>query len=124
MRVSLDQKIRLGLGMALLILCIVGVVAYRTTAGLVEAAGLVAHTHEVLATLEDLLSLLHQAETAEVIRPKLDRLRVLTADNPVYRGHLNAVESLLKERRDPAQLIALRRALTTLEHEEDLALRQ
>jgi signal transduction histidine kinase len=124
MRVSLDQKIRLGLGMALLILCIVGVIAYRTTAGLVETADLVARSHEVLAALEDLQSMLHQGEAADAIRPRLDHLRALTADTRVYRGQLEAVELLLEERRSPQQLDALRRALTTLEHEEDQALRQ
>src|SRR5262245_35285128 len=62
MRVPLDLKIHLGLGLALLILCVVGAVAYRTTAGLMETADLVARTHEVLAQLEDHRSTLPDAD--------------------------------------------------------------
>jgi signal transduction histidine kinase len=128
MRVSLDLKIHLGLGLALLILCVVGAVAYRATAGLVETADLVARTHEVLAKLEDLRSTLHDVEiaargflltreesfraayhtAAAALGPQLDRLRALTADHPAQHERLDALEALLAEKLagQPAQLAA------------------
>lgn len=65
MRWSINHTINIGFGVALLILSIVGVAAYRSTIGLVEASDAVAHTHHVIEKLKSVFSQLKNIETGE-----------------------------------------------------------
>lgn len=61
MRLSLERKIQLGLGVALIILVAVGVAALRSSAATVESAGWVAHTIGVRAAPRETLARLIDA---------------------------------------------------------------
>jgi len=113
-----------GLGVVLLLQLSLSVVAYRNIVALMETNRQVVHTEEVLATLE---SLLGQAQNAEVERgflltgddlflapyevarqeilPTLQRLRQLTAANPISNVRLATLESLVKQRLTLAQRV-------------------
>jgi len=129
-RLSLGKRIILGFSLALLLLLFLSVVAYRNILVLMETSRSVAHTGEVLATLESLLA---QAQDAEVERgylltgdelflapyhtarqtilSTLQHLRQLTTDNPHYQEQLATLESLIKQRLTLAKsIIDLRQA--------------
>ncbi len=115
MRWSINHTINIGFGVALLILSIVGVAAYRSTIGLVEASDAVAHTHHVIEKLESVFSQLKDIETGErgyiitgrpsyleqynialgQIDQDLGNLRSLTADNPDQQRRFDALEPLI-----------------------------
>jgi CHASE3 domain sensor protein len=123
-RFALNRKTVFGLGVVLLLQLSLSVVAYRNIVALMETNRQVAHTEEVLATLE---SLLGQAQNAEVERgflltgddlflapyevarqeilPTLQRLRQLTAANPISNVRLATLESLVKQRLTMAQRV-------------------
>src|SRR5882724_13452557 len=101
MNLRIGPRILLGYGLALLIFCGVGIVAYRATTDLVDSASLVAHTHKVLETVAGVLSALQDAETGQrgflltgeerylapyssgikLVDRNIQDLRELTADN-------------------------------------------
>lgn len=62
---SLESKVLAGFGVALAILALVGALAYQSSLQYVEASRRVAQTHEALAALEEIFSLLNQAETGQ-----------------------------------------------------------
>lgn len=94
--------VAVGFGLALAILASIGVASCRNTTALIETARRVAHSHEVLAKLKLVFSLVTDAETSRrgyiitgheqqlepyqaavrSLGPELDNLRKLTADNP------------------------------------------
>jgi PAS domain S-box-containing protein len=102
----------------LLILCVVGWFAYRTTHRLIENARQVAQTHAVLERLEALLSTLREAESGQraylltgdtrhlrdyaavqqAASRLLTELRSQTADNPTQQARLSALEPLIAAR--------------------------
>jgi CHASE3 domain sensor protein len=112
---TFGRKIALGFGLSVVILLLVGGVAYRSTDVLIENNANVAHSHQVLEDLGQLLSLVKDAETGQrgfVITgddaflepyqqalgpvPKtVASLRALTADNPRQQRRLDDVESLI-----------------------------
>jgi len=116
MKWTIGTKIGGGFVLALLALLTIGVVAYRSTTRLVETAATVTHTHHVLEDLEQLLSLLKDAETGQRgflitgeqdylepynsalsrIDQTLKQVKELTADNPNQQQRLNALESPLR----------------------------
>src|ERR1019366_4310526 len=65
MKWKIGTKIGGGFALALAALLIIGVVSYRSTTALVEAAAMVDHTHLVLENLEQLLSTMKDAETGQ-----------------------------------------------------------
>jgi methyl-accepting chemotaxis protein len=115
MRWSIGKKIGSGFGLALVMLVIVGTVSYDSTTKLIDSAGWVQHTHEVLNGLDDLLSVMKDAETGQrgyvitgearylepyqgardVVDQKLRHLRELTSDNPIQQQRLTAIEPLI-----------------------------
>jgi CHASE3 domain sensor protein len=121
---SLNRKTIISFGVALLLQLFLSAVAYRHVVALIEINGRVAHTEEVLATLESLLT---QAQDAEVergflltgndlflapyeaarqaIQPTLQRLQQLTTDNPLAQVQLATLESLIKQRLTLAQRV-------------------
>jgi methyl-accepting chemotaxis protein len=118
MKWSIGSKIGSGFGLALAALMVVGAVSYNSTAKLIDSAEWVGHTHEVLNGLDDLLSLMKDAETGqrgyvitgearylepyqgarEVVGQKQKSLRELIADNPIQQQRLTAMEPLVNSK--------------------------
>ena len=114
---SLGKKTIWGFTLALLLQFVLSVVAYRSILALMEANRRVAHTEEVLAALESLLTQARDAEVErgylltgdelflapyeaarQAILPTLQQLRQLTGDNPRFQVRLATLDSLLKQR--------------------------
>jgi len=114
---SLGKKTIWGFTLALLLQFVLSVVAYRSILALMEANRRVAHTEEVLAGLESLLTQARDAEVErgylltgdelflapyeaarQAILPTLQQLRQLTGDNPRFQVRLATLDSLLKQR--------------------------
>ncbi len=131
MKLSLEKTITVGFGLALLILIVIGIVSYQSTNQLVESAGWVAHTNQVLEGLDDLLARITEAESGvrgyvitgedgylqpyEAALPSLDqtvqRLRQLTADNRNQQQRLDRLEPLIARRLDSfKQTVDLRKS--------------
>jgi signal transduction histidine kinase/ActR/RegA family two-component response regulator len=105
------QRLLLGFGAALAILAAIAATSYHVLAESQRAEAEERHTHDVIATLERLLSQLVEAETAqrgflltadsEVLRPyrravlsvykSMERLRALTAEDPVQSARMDAL---------------------------------
>jgi CheY-like chemotaxis protein/CHASE3 domain sensor protein len=104
------NNLPLALGLAVVILFFVasGIVSYRNTTFVLDDARQVAHTHEVIVTLDNVLSLMKDAESGQ-------RGFVLTGDEkylePFYAAstsiaeELGRIESLTKA--DPSQMESL-----------------
>ncbi len=128
---SIGKKIGSGFGVALVMLATVGAVSYDSTTKLIESAGWVQHTHEVLNGLDEVLSGMKDAETGQrgyvitgegrylepyqgardVVDQKLKYLRELIADNPIQQQRLTAMEPLIAGKFAELQVtIDLRRA--------------
>ena len=60
---SIESKVLAGFGVALAILVFVGGLAYQSTLQYVEASRQVTQTHEAMAALEEIFSLMNQAES-------------------------------------------------------------
>lgn len=126
---SLRVKIAAGLATTLLVL-VVGGASYYAVRRSTRAAGLVSHTDSVLIEREKLLSALKDAETGargyvltgrpEFLEPfndakpkvdeSLERLRTLTADNPLQQARLDTLESVGRQSVDlSAQIVKYRR---------------
>lgn len=126
MRWNIGAKIGSGFSLALIILLIVGTASYRNTQHLVQTAGMVEHTHQVLDRLEGLLSSLKDAETGQrgfvitgedrYLQPydmaltRIDSsfqdVSALTKDNPMQQRRLDALRVPLQDR-----LTALRKTI-------------
>lgn len=112
---SIGKKIGSGFGLALVMLATVGAVSYDSTTKLIDSAGWVQHTHEVLERLDQVLSEMKDAETGQrgyvitgegrYFEPyqgardraaqELKYVRELTADNPIQQQQLTALEPLV-----------------------------
>jgi methyl-accepting chemotaxis protein len=130
MKWSIGMKIGGGFGLVLVILLVIGGVSYRNSTAFRESSEWVAHTHQVLEELQDLLVHIVDAETgtrayiitgeAPYLEPyetalapanqDLTDLRTLTADNPRQQRRLDALEPLIKQRFDLSrEMIDLRK---------------
>ena len=130
LQMRIGTRILLGYGIALLIVAVVGVVAYHATTELVDSADWVEHTHKVRVTLSDLLSSYKDAETGQrgylltgeerYLEPydqalknidgQTQELRHLTADNPRQQARIATLQSLGADKlAELAETIALRR---------------
>ncbi len=118
MKWSVGTKIGVGYGVALLILLVIGSFAYRSTNGLINNAGWVTHTYQVLENLEGVLSLMKDAETGQrgyiitgdesylepyqaavrSIDQRVKEVRELTADNTRQQRRLDILEPLIARR--------------------------
>jgi PAS domain S-box-containing protein len=118
MKISVESKIVLGCAASLLALASMGWLSYVTTAKLVATENWVAHTQEVIATLESGLAILTDAETQQrgylltgdkrfledsessqaQITAWVNKIRRLTADNPQEQQRLNKLEPLITQR--------------------------
>ena len=115
---TIGKKIASGLGITLAILLIIGGLSWWNIENLLTTARQVAHTHEVLTQLEELLSVMKDAETGqrgflltedpdylepydaalEKHRQALDQLRTLAKDNLTQQRRLDEVAKLLKDK--------------------------
>jgi methyl-accepting chemotaxis protein len=130
MKWTIGTKIGGGFALALAALVAIGMVSYRSTTGLVETAALVDHSHHVLEHLEQLLSVLKDAETGQrgfIITGEesyllpyntavddsdriLKEVRELTQDNPNQQQRLDTLDPLVASKfAELKQTIDLRR---------------
>jgi methyl-accepting chemotaxis protein len=126
---TIGTKIGAGFALALAALIVIGMVSYRTTTRLIETASLVAHSHQVLESLERLLSFLKDAETGQrgflitgeerylepykaalpLLERTLEEVRELSRDNPNQQRRLDLLEGPLKAKlAELAETIELR----------------
>src|ERR1700733_13872868 len=118
MKISVENRIALGAMASVLVLISVGLLSYHTTTNLIATEKWVAHTQEVIATLESGLAMLTDAETKqrgylltgdeEFLKDSqaaqaqvggwLKDVRQLTADNPQEQQRLDNLESLISRR--------------------------
>jgi signal transduction histidine kinase len=117
-KVSLENKLYWGFGLALLILIVVGVISYRSTAGLIRANRRVAASDQAMTQIDAALSRLTEAESAEraymltgeraylvSYRAASSRaleafegLRRLTPENSEQRRRLDSLQLLVERR--------------------------
>lgn len=130
MKWTIGAKIGSGFALALIILLIIGAASYSSTKRLVETAGWVSHTHQVLQKLEELLSIVKDAETGQrgflitgdeqyldpyrsataEIGKVFEEVRRLTTDNPEQQRRLLEINTTLRARMDMLkEVIAARR---------------
>ncbi len=118
MKWTVGAKIGTGFGLALAILAIIAVVAYRSTNKLIDSADWVAHTHQVLESLGGVIQAFTDAETGQrgfiitgqeqylepynsgiaVVDQHVAQLRNLTVDSPIQQQRLDVLEPLVKQR--------------------------
>jgi CHASE3 domain sensor protein len=111
---TFGRKLALGFAVALALLIVIGVVAYRSIDTLTRTSYLVAHTHTVLEKIAGVLSAAGDAETGQrgfditgdeafleptqggkaTIARLIADLRTLTADNPRQQQRIAAAEQL------------------------------
>lgn len=117
---SVGMKIGLGFALSLALLIGVGVVAKRSSTGLLDTAGMVTHSYAVLEKLSEVRSLITDYESAgrgyalstdesfldgqaavkTRIMQSLAALRRLTEDNTTQQRRLDALEPLVSQRLD------------------------
>lgn len=135
----IESKVLGGFGVALAILALVGGLVYQSSLHYVEASRRVTQTHEALATLEEIFSLMNQAETGqrgyiitgdESYLPRRDaaiarigellsQLKRQTADEPAQQQRIPELA-----RQIAARLTLLERVLTVRQTEGFEAARQ
>ncbi|HKW30354.1 MAG TPA: PAS domain S-box protein [Verrucomicrobiae bacterium] len=150
MKASVENKILVGFAASVVALVVIGWLAYRTTIRFITTDRLVAHTHEVIATLESGLATITDAEARQraflltgneqflkdsqtsqaQVSAWLKRLRTLTADNPEQQQRLNKLQSVISQRlavlngriklRQEGGLQAVTSDVTTLRQGRDL----
>jgi PAS domain S-box-containing protein len=116
----MENKVKLGVGLALVVLIINAFLSYKAARNLAESDELVSHTHQVLTQLEVTLSALKDAETGErgyiitgseeylepyqkalaEIDDDIRKLKDLTADNPAQQARFPALRRKIADRLD------------------------
>src|SRR5258708_8947429 len=117
---TIGQKLVAGFGVALVFPVIIGVIAYRSTANLLESRKPITHTYQVLGELDSLLAALIDCETGQrgylltghddylepyrkglaAVDQALAHVTSLTADNPRQEARLRALTPLIATRLD------------------------
>lgn len=115
---TFGKRVGAGFALAGAILIVIAVVGFRTSETLIENDRWVYHTHEVRTTLAELAAQLARTEGAtrgyvisgndefldtyrtalDASRRALDRLRMLTADNPLQQRRIEALTPVIDER--------------------------
>jgi PAS domain S-box-containing protein len=113
-----NRKVQLALGAAIMVSLAVGAISYRSLVASSESDRWVRHTHEVLETLQNLLSEMHSIESSyrgfaltgkeselETYRPDIlsaeqdaSTIHALTADNPKQRIQIPNLDRLVAEK--------------------------
>ena len=117
-KISTENKIAAGIAVSLLVLVSIGLLTYHTTTNLVATQNWVAHTYDVMGTLESGLAILTDAETEQraylltgddkflkdarnaegKVGGWLENMRRLTADNPEEQRRLDQLQPLIQQR--------------------------
>jgi methyl-accepting chemotaxis protein len=125
---TFGRKIAAGFALSFLLLAVIGSVAYRTINTITQSSYAVAHSHQVLERVSELLSFLKDAETGQrgfvitgdetylepyqnalaAIGKTLKDLRELTSDNPSQAPRIDQAEQLVN-----AKLAELKRTIET-----------
>jgi signal transduction histidine kinase/DNA-binding response OmpR family regulator len=129
---AIERKILAGFLLALVISLIVGIVLYQNATRVISTERWVRHTHEVIDQVDQLLdsvidldagqrgyllttneTFLRQVDAAgQKIPDQLDKLRQLTADNPIQQQQIPSLRSALKTKLESVnQVIDLRRTV-------------
>src|SRR5579863_7688721 len=97
-----DNAANFALGATLVVLAVIGILSYQTTQHFLKNDAMVEHTHQVVETLQLVMSDLKDAETgqrgylltgdpsylqpynsgSQTVGQDMDKVRVLTQDNP------------------------------------------
>jgi methyl-accepting chemotaxis protein len=128
--IRIGPRILAGYGLALIIVVVVGIIAYRGISELVDSADWVTHTHKVKETLSEVRSVLKDAETGQrgflltgeekylvpysnAIRSvdrNIQELQELTSDNPDQMKRIAILKPLVANKlAELAETVALRR---------------
>ena len=117
---SISTRLYLGFGILLAFVLGVSLVSYTSTNNLIDSTDLVIHTQEVIADINDVLTVLIDAETGQrgfiitgqnrylepynsafiKIDNNIEDLRELTSDNPVQQKNIDQLELLVDEKFD------------------------
>jgi PAS domain S-box-containing protein len=111
---SLERKIALGFGSALIILSVTGWLTYRSMLTFLQDAKMVEHTYQVIGKLESLFSLIKDAEAARrgyTLSLDKSHLEQYRATIPLIHRELNEVKFLTGDNVEQQRKIA---NLTTL----------
>ena len=115
---KIGTKIGASFALGLAIFATVGLISYRGTTNVIEAARWETHTYQVLAELEELISQIKDAETGQrgyvitgdkrylepynaaikILEQDLNNIRSLTADNHNQQRRVDALEPLVANR--------------------------
>jgi methyl-accepting chemotaxis protein len=127
---AVDPRLVAAFAVPLVVLCIVGALAYRNTGTLETNSGQVVHTYQVLEGLERITGALKDAETgqrgylitgeetylapytaaSEAVTGLIDDVAKLTADNPQQQDRIGKLRPLVQAKFDElAETIGLRR---------------
>jgi methyl-accepting chemotaxis protein len=118
MKWSVGTKISAGFGITLIIFIVVGLIAWRSTVSLVDAAAWTRHTSDVQTQLDGIHTALREAELAQrnylltadaayldeytsrqhEVERGMEQVRTLTADNPRQQARLARLEEPVKRR--------------------------
>jgi methyl-accepting chemotaxis protein len=128
---TFGKRIAAGFALSLVLLVVIGAVAYRSINKLTSASQWVTHTHEVLEHIAGVLSLLKDAESGQrgyvitgdeaflepyhtgsaEVSNVVKELRTLTADNPNQQKRIDSAEPLIAAKlTELKQTIDLRRS--------------
>jgi methyl-accepting chemotaxis protein len=131
MRWSITSKIAVGFASILLVLIVVGWVAYDTTSKLIASGAWVTHTHQVINQLNEVFGIIREAETEQrgfiitgeeryldmyhgakdAMDRRMEEIRTLTADNAMQQQRVVNLKALMSTRLAELQtVIDLRRS--------------
>ncbi|MGG6269275.1 response regulator [Leptolyngbya sp. AN03gr2] len=117
-RLQIGTKIGATFGLGLAIFTIIGITSYRGTRQLIDTSGWVNHTHQVLGQLEEIFSLLKEAESSQrgylltgeqvyldtydrtiaTLRERQKSARKLTSDNIIQQQNFVRLNNLVDQR--------------------------
>jgi methyl-accepting chemotaxis protein len=115
---TFGRKIAVGFALSIVLLMVIGGVAYRSLSLLVDTSKAVTHTHTVLETMTSMLGALSDAETGQrgfiitgaepfldpyrdalaTLPKEMEAFRKLTADSPTQQKRMDQVARLVTER--------------------------
>ncbi len=118
MRSTFKRNIQIGFGLSLLVLIISSAASYISISALLNSSRLVNHTNQVIQELDEMMSIMKDAETAqrgyllsdleEFLEPyngvqqralgSIARLRQLTADNPFQQQNADRLDAIIRKR--------------------------
>jgi signal transduction histidine kinase/CheY-like chemotaxis protein/CHASE3 domain sensor protein len=117
---SIKNNLRIGLGLSLLILFVTSLASYLSIRNLIQSGKMVAHSNEVIAKLDETISVLKDAETGqrgylltgelEFLEPYngaqqhvlslLDDIETETKDNPIQQLSIRKLRAIVQQRLD------------------------